>query len=347
MSGISVKSGSPGIAFLTMKIVQILGKVAEDLSRTCAKSDSTEPTSPSSASASVSSTTMKTSWKTRGQGHVLSVTHGVLAQHRHRAAADAGFGEMPESNVGAAQAVERGVRHDLRHAPVLHAPAGRLRGRLGRRSRSSATRRRRARSGSTTSSPPSSGSTAPTPVKHEPKAMPADARHLAEHADAVRHRAGLARSRSGRPRRSGRNRRNRLKPAIRARAARLYRACSGASLWRRSTRSLTTFALLDDWDDRYRYVIELGRTLDAAARGRCAPRPTRCRAAPARCGSRHASSRTAPRGPTLSFVGDSDAHIVRGLIAILFALYSGKPAREILEHRCGRAVRAARACAST
>jgi cysteine desulfuration protein SufE len=35
-------------------------------------------------------------------------------------------------------------------------------------------------------------------------------------------------------------------------------------------------------------------------------------------------------GPTLSFVGDSDAHIVRGLIAILLALYSGKPAREIL-----------------
>jgi cysteine desulfuration protein SufE len=36
-------------------------------------------------------------------------------------------------------------------------------------------------------------------------------------------------------------------------------------------------------------------------------------------------------GPTLSFVGDSDAHIVRGLIAILFALYSDKPAREILD----------------
>ena len=35
-------------------------------------------------------------------------------------------------------------------------------------------------------------------------------------------------------------------------------------------------------------------------------------------------------GPVLNFVGDSDAHIVRGLIAILFALYSGKPAREIL-----------------
>ena len=36
-------------------------------------------------------------------------------------------------------------------------------------------------------------------------------------------------------------------------------------------------------------------------------------------------------GPTLTFDGDSDAHIVRGLIAILFALYSGKGAREILE----------------
>jgi cysteine desulfuration protein SufE len=36
-------------------------------------------------------------------------------------------------------------------------------------------------------------------------------------------------------------------------------------------------------------------------------------------------------GPSLCFVGDSDAHIVRGLIAILFALYSDKPAREILD----------------
>jgi cysteine desulfuration protein SufE len=35
-------------------------------------------------------------------------------------------------------------------------------------------------------------------------------------------------------------------------------------------------------------------------------------------------------GPILTFVGDSDAHIVRGLIAILFAIYSGKSAREIL-----------------
>jgi cysteine desulfuration protein SufE len=36
-------------------------------------------------------------------------------------------------------------------------------------------------------------------------------------------------------------------------------------------------------------------------------------------------------GPTLTFDGDSDAHIVRGLVAILLALYSGRHAREILE----------------
>jgi cysteine desulfuration protein SufE len=38
-----------------------------------------------------------------------------------------------------------------------------------------------------------------------------------------------------------------------------------------------------------------------------------------------------PGEPVLRFVGDSDAHIVRGLIAILFAVYSGKPARQILD----------------
>ena len=37
-----------------------------------------------------------------------------------------------------------------------------------------------------------------------------------------------------------------------------------------------------------------------------------------------------PGGPVMTFEGDSDAHIVRGLVAILLALYSGKPARDIL-----------------
>jgi cysteine desulfuration protein SufE len=90
------------------------------------------------------------------------------------------------------------------------------------------------------------------------------------------------------------------------------------------------FTLLDQWDDRYRYVIELGRTL--------APLPESAHNEVNKvrgCASQvwlltHVKPNGAA-GPTLTFVGDSDAHIVRGLIAILLALYSGKPAREILE----------------
>jgi cysteine desulfuration protein SufE len=92
---------------------------------------------------------------------------------------------------------------------------------------------------------------------------------------------------------------------------------------------IDNFALLDEWDDRYRYVIELGRTL--------APLPEELRTEANKvqgCASQvWLGTKIQPNGaagPTLSFVGDSDAHIVRGLIAILFALYSGKPAPEIL-----------------
>jgi cysteine desulfuration protein SufE len=90
------------------------------------------------------------------------------------------------------------------------------------------------------------------------------------------------------------------------------------------------FALLDEWDDRYRYVIELGRTLTPLPEG------THIDANKVRgCASQvwlltHVKP-NGPSGPILTFQGDSDAHIVRGLIAILFALYSGKSARDILE----------------
>lgn len=89
------------------------------------------------------------------------------------------------------------------------------------------------------------------------------------------------------------------------------------------------FALLDEWDDRYRYLIELGRTL--------APLPDAARGEQNKvqgCASQvwlwTSVQADGAAGPVLTFVGDSDAHIVRGLIAILLALYSGKPAREIL-----------------
>jgi cysteine desulfuration protein SufE len=89
------------------------------------------------------------------------------------------------------------------------------------------------------------------------------------------------------------------------------------------------FALLEEWDDRYRYVIELGRTL--------APLPESAHVDANKvqgCASQvwlltHVKP-DGSAGPILNFEGDSDAHIVRGLIAILFALYSGKSARDII-----------------
>jgi cysteine desulfuration protein SufE len=88
------------------------------------------------------------------------------------------------------------------------------------------------------------------------------------------------------------------------------------------------FSFLDDWEDRYRYLIELGRALaplDDAER----TSQTKVRG----CASQvwlisHAEGRGP--GAILTFRGDSDAHIVRGLIAVLFALYSGKQAGDIL-----------------
>ena len=92
---------------------------------------------------------------------------------------------------------------------------------------------------------------------------------------------------------------------------------------------IDNFALLEEWDDRYRYLIELGRTLE--------PLPDAARNDINKvqgCASQvWVSTQVRPNGsdgPMLHFIGDSDAHIVRGLIAVLFALYSGKPARDIL-----------------
>jgi cysteine desulfuration protein SufE len=89
------------------------------------------------------------------------------------------------------------------------------------------------------------------------------------------------------------------------------------------------FALLDDWDDRYRYVIELGRTLD--------PMPESEHSAANKvqgCASqvwlaKHIEHSSGSE-PILKYRGDSDAHIVRGLIAILLTLFSGHTPQQIL-----------------
>jgi cysteine desulfuration protein SufE len=89
------------------------------------------------------------------------------------------------------------------------------------------------------------------------------------------------------------------------------------------------FTLLDEWDDRYRYVIELGRTLKPLPDG-AHNETNKVRGCASQVWLLTQVKPDGAAGPILTFDGDSDAHIVRGLIAILLALYSGKGARDIL-----------------
>jgi cysteine desulfuration protein SufE len=92
---------------------------------------------------------------------------------------------------------------------------------------------------------------------------------------------------------------------------------------------IDNFSVLDDWDDRYRYLIELGRELPPLAEAaRSDPNKVQGCASQVWLDTKVRPNGTG--GPVLTFAGDSDAHIVRGLIAILFAIYSGKSAKDIL-----------------
>jgi cysteine desulfuration protein SufE len=84
-------------------------------------------------------------------------------------------------------------------------------------------------------------------------------------------------------------------------------------------------SLLDDWEDRYRYLIELGQALPPLGEP-----------------EKNATNKvhgcvsqvwlvTSREGDRLTFRGESDAMIVRGLVAVLVALYSGRPAHEIVD----------------
>ena len=85
------------------------------------------------------------------------------------------------------------------------------------------------------------------------------------------------------------------------------------------------FAVLDDWEDRYRYIIELGRTLPPMAPA-LKTEATKVRG----CASQVWLVSDAHSSNTMHFIGESDAHIVQGLIAILFAVYEGKTPREVV-----------------
>ena len=88
-----------------------------------------------------------------------------------------------------------------------------------------------------------------------------------------------------------------------------------------------SFAFLDSWEDRYRYVIELGDSLPPF------PEEARTDVHKVRgCVSQVwlVTSTGSGPDPLIRFEGDSDAHIVRGLVAIMLALFSGRRASQIV-----------------
>lgn len=88
------------------------------------------------------------------------------------------------------------------------------------------------------------------------------------------------------------------------------------------------FELLDDWEDRYRHVIDLGKELPAFDdKGRISANKVRG------CASQVwlIPKISGPASdPIVTYSGDSDALIVKGLIAIAFMIYSGRRARDIV-----------------
>jgi cysteine desulfuration protein SufE len=93
---------------------------------------------------------------------------------------------------------------------------------------------------------------------------------------------------------------------------------------------IDNFSFLDDWEDRFRYLIDLGRKLapmDEALK----TEETKVRG----CSSQvwivdEVRPGANSMAPTLHFVADSDAHIVKGLIAVLLDIYDGRSPEEIL-----------------
>lgn len=82
------------------------------------------------------------------------------------------------------------------------------------------------------------------------------------------------------------------------------------------------FTFLDDWDDRYKYLIDLGKNLPAY------PEDKRDDAHKVRGCASQVWLYASLEQDRLSLQGDSDAHIVRGLVAVLLSLYQGKTKNE-------------------
>jgi cysteine desulfuration protein SufE len=84
-----------------------------------------------------------------------------------------------------------------------------------------------------------------------------------------------------------------------------------------------TFAFLDDWEDRYRHIIDLGRAMPPLDEAFKVP------ALKVQGCASQVWLRPTPAGDTYDFQGESDAQIVRGLIAVLHSLYAGLPVGDV------------------
>lgn len=91
-----------------------------------------------------------------------------------------------------------------------------------------------------------------------------------------------------------------------------------------------TFEMLPDWEERYRFIIDLGRKLEPMDDAEKTDE-NKVRGCMSQVWLTADTEPNGAEGPVLHFHGDSDAHIVRGLIAILFMIFSDKPAREIVD----------------
>ncbi len=86
---------------------------------------------------------------------------------------------------------------------------------------------------------------------------------------------------------------------------------------------IENFSLFEDWEERYRYLIDMGRKLPAMDEG-LKTEENLVRGCTSRVWMDADTS-----GGILHFTADSDAHIVRGLIAILMTAYQDKPLKDI------------------
>lgn len=86
-----------------------------------------------------------------------------------------------------------------------------------------------------------------------------------------------------------------------------------------------TFEFLDDWEDRYKYIIDLGKQLEPLSADEMTD-GFKVRG----CQSQVWLVPAIGKDGTIMLRGDSDAFIVKGLVAVLLAIYSGKTAGEIL-----------------